>query len=116
MKLFGRFTIARENAVEAPNEFKGDPVSNPFVDRSYAFVIGHTWVIGTNMANRAFLGETVQKLSFPNSYNPKNDYNPDGSTYYTFGTGIGAALSSSLYLQPSFSARRIPYPDPERRL
>jgi hypothetical protein len=110
MKFFARFTIARENAVSAPNEFQGDPVTSPSVDRSYAFVIGHTWVIGNNMVNRVILGETVQKLAFPDAYNPKNDYNPDGSTYYTFGTGIGAALASSLYLQPSFSARRIPIP------
>jgi hypothetical protein len=110
MKMFARFTIARENAVEAPNEFAGDPITSPLIDRSYAFVIGHNWVIGSNKTNRAFIGETVQKLDFPNSYNPKNAYNPDGSTFYTFGTGIGAALASSLYLQPNFQARRIPIP------
>jgi Carboxypeptidase regulatory-like domain len=111
MKFFARFTIARENAVVNPNEFAGDPVTNPEIDRSYAFVIGHDWVIGSDMVNRVILGETVQKLNFPNSYNPTNAYNPaPGSTFYTFGTGIGAALASSLYLQPSFSARRIPIP------
>ena len=110
MKFFARFTITRENGVENPNEFNGDPVTNPLVDRSYAFVIGQSWVIGNTKTNRIVLGETVQKLNFPNAYNPKNDYNPDGPTYYTFGTGIGAALASGLYLQPSFSARRIPIP------
>jgi hypothetical protein len=110
MKFFARFTIARENTVNAPNEFGGDPVTDPEVDRSYAFVIGHDWVIGSNKVNRVILGETVQKLSFPNAYNPKNAYNPDGSTFYTFGTGLGAALASSLYLQPTFQARRIPIP------
>jgi hypothetical protein len=104
MKLFGRFTISRENAVENPNEFAGDPATNPFVDRSYAFVIGHNWVIGDSMTNRFYLGETVQKLSFPNSYNPL------GSTFYTFGDGADQALSSSLYLNPSAQARRIPIP------
>ena len=111
MKFFARFTIARENAVVNPNEFGGDPVTNPEVDRSYSFVIGHDWVIGSNKVNRVILGETVQKLNFPNSYNPTNAYNPaPESTFYTFGTGIGAALASPLYLQPSFSARRIPIP------
>jgi carboxypeptidase family protein len=110
MKAFARFTIARENAVEFPNEFAGDPVTDPIIDRSYAFVIGHDWVIGSNKTNRIVLGETVQKLNFPNDYNPKNAYNPDGSTFYTFGTGIGQALASSLYLQPNFQARRIPIP------
>ncbi|MGD0547865.1 MAG: TonB-dependent receptor, partial [Terracidiphilus sp.] len=110
MKAFARFTITRENAVENPNEFAGDPVTNPLVDRSYAFVIGHTWLIGNDMTNRIVLGETVQKLGFPNTYNPLNAYNPTGSTFYTFGTGVGAALASSLYLQPSNQARRIPIP------
>jgi hypothetical protein len=111
MKAFARFTIARENAVSAPNEFPGDPVTDPSIDRSYAFVIGHDWVIGSNKTNRIILGENVQKLAFPNNYNPTNAYNPaPGSTFYTFGSGTGAALASSLYLQPNFSARRIPIP------
>jgi hypothetical protein len=110
MKAFARFTIARQNAVINPNEFASDPVTNPQIDRSYAFVLGHDWVIGSNKTNRVILGETVQKLDFPNDYNPKNAYNPDGSTFYTFGTGLGQALASSLYLQPNFQARRIPIP------
>ena len=66
-------------------------------------------MIGSNKTNRVILGETVQKLTFPNNYNPKNAYNPDGSTFYTFGTGIGAALSSSLYLQPTFQRAASPF-------
>jgi hypothetical protein len=104
MKLFARFTIARENAVQNPNEFAGDPATDPFVDRSYSFVVGHTWVIGSNKTNQVTLGETVQKLSFPNSYNP------DGSTFFTFSDGTGPALASSLYLNPNAQARRIPIP------
>ncbi len=65
MKIFGRFTIARENAVENPNQFAGDPPTSPFIDRSYAFVLGHNWVIGANKTNRIFAGETVQKYSLP---------------------------------------------------
>ena len=102
MKVFARFTIARENAVNAPNEFAGDPVTDPVIDRSYAFVLGHTWVIGSNKVNRAILGETVQKLSFP------NNFNPDGTTFFTFSDGIGTALASSEYLNPNAQARRIP--------
>ncbi len=110
MKAFVKFNISRENKVQDPNEFAGDPVTNPFVDRSYSFVVGHTWIFGANKTNRVILGETVQKWSFPNSYNPTNAYNPQGSTFYTFGTGIGQALASSLYLQPSNQARRVPIP------
>ncbi len=104
MKLFARFTIARENAVQNPNEFAGDPPTDPVIDRSYAFVVGHTWVIGGNKTNQVTLGETVQKLSFPNTNNP------DGSTFFTFSDGTGPALASSLYLNPNSQARRIPVP------
>jgi hypothetical protein len=104
MKLFARFTMVRENATEFPNEFAGDPATDPLIDRTYAFVVGHTWVIGANKTNRFTLGETVQKLSFPNTYNP------DGSTFFTFDDGTGPALASSLYLNPNSQARRVPIP------
>ncbi len=101
-KLYARFTIARENATNALNEFSGDPSTDPVVDRSYAFVIGHDWQIGSNKFNQLFIGETVQKLSFP------NNFNPDGSTFFTFGDGTQAALASSLYLNPNAQSRRVP--------
>ena len=104
MNLWGRFTIARENSVQNPNAFAGDPATNPFIDRTYSFVIGHNWVIGSNKTNRVFIGETVQKNSFPNSYNPT------GSTFFTFSDGTGPALASSLYLNPNAQARRVPIP------
>jgi len=104
-KIFGRFSIVRENAVEYPNQFAGDPATDPFLDKSYAFVIGHTWVIGSSKTNRVFLGETVQKLSFPNTFNP------DGSTFFTFGDGADSVpVPSSLYLNPNSQARRVPIP------
>ncbi len=104
MKLFARVTISRENNVNLPNEFPGDPVTDPFIDRSYGFVLGHTWVIGDNITNRIVYGETVEKYSFPNTYNP------DGTAFYTFSDGTGAGLASSLYLNPAGQARRIPVP------
>ncbi len=104
MNIFGRFTIVRENAVENPNEFAGDPATNPLIDRTYSFVLGHNWTIGNNKTNHIFAGETVQKLSFPNSYNPS------GSTFLTFSDGTGPALASSLYLNPNAQARRVPIP------
>jgi Carboxypeptidase regulatory-like domain len=104
MKMFARFTISRENSTENPNEFAGDPPSNPFIDRTYAFVIGHTWVIGANKTNQVILGEVVQKYSFPNTFNPT------GTTFFTFSDGTQAGLASSLYLNPTFQSRRIPIP------
>jgi hypothetical protein len=104
MNLWGRFTIVRENAVENLNAFAGDPATSPVIDRTYSFVIGHNWVIGTNKTNRIFAGQTVQKLSFPRTFNPS------GSTFLTFGDGTGPSLTSSLYLNPNAQARRVPIP------
>jgi Carboxypeptidase regulatory-like domain len=102
MKLWGRFSISRENATENLNEFAGDPASNPSIDRSYGFVVGHDWTIGSNKSNQLFLGETLQNNSFPNTFNP------DGGNFFTFGDGTQAALASSLYLNPAAQSRRIP--------
>jgi len=102
MNLWGRFSITRDQAVNQPNEFPGDPVTSPQTDRSYAFVIGHTWVIGQNKTNRVFLGEVVQKVANPISYNPT------GSTAYTFGDGADQSLTSNPYIWPGATARRVP--------
>ena len=101
-KFFARFNISREDRTQNLIEFPGDPPTDLFQDRSYAFVIGHNWVIGGNKTNRVFLGETVEKYGFP------NDFNPLKSTFFTFGDGADQALASSPYLNPSSSARRIP--------
>jgi hypothetical protein len=104
MKMFARFTISRENSVNAVNEFAGDPETSPFVDRSYAFVIGHTWQIGANKVNQFFIGETVQKNYFPITFNP------DTNNWYATGDGTGPSLTSTLYLQPNAQSRRVPIP------
>ncbi len=105
MKLFARFTIVRNDAVETANQFPTDPgITNPFVDRTYAFVIGHNWVIGGTKTNRVWIGETVQKLSFPNTLDPT------GSTFYTFSDGVGQAVADSFYHDPNVQARRVPVP------
>jgi hypothetical protein len=104
MKVFARFTIARQNATNIVNEFSGDPATDNQVDRTYAFVIGHTWTIGSNKTNQLILGETVQKLNYPNSFNP------DGTSWLAFGDGTGPSLTSTLYLNPNVQSRRIPIP------
>jgi Carboxypeptidase regulatory-like domain len=102
MKLFARFSISREDSIFQPNEFPGDPVTSPLSDRSYAFVVGHDWVIGQNKTNRFFVGDVVQKLGFPISYNP------DGTTAFTFSDGADQGLASNPYIWPDAQARRIP--------
>jgi hypothetical protein len=102
MKFFAKFTITKETAVEAPNEFPGDPLTSPFTDQSYNFVIGHDWMIASNKTNHIFIGDVVQKLAFPVTYNPT------GSTAYTFGDGADQGLASNPYIWPGASARRVP--------
>ena len=104
MKMFARFTITRRTAVNQLNQFNDPVISNPVVDRSYAFVIGHNWVIGGNKTNRLYLGETVQKLTYP------NNLNPTGSTSYTFADGVGQSIADGFYHTPSSQARRVPVP------
>ena len=103
-KMFVRFTIAREDSVESAVAWPGDPATSPFEDRSYAWVIGHSWVIGTHKTNRVWLGETVEKFAFPNLYNPM------GSNAFTFSDGADQSMTSDLYTWPSAQARRIPVP------
>jgi hypothetical protein len=103
MKLFGRFTLSRENEIQTPVQFAGDPVTNPFIDRSYAYVIGHTWSIGANKVNQFSYGDTITKYNFANTFDPT------GTTDFAFGGG-GTAFLSAPYSSPSSQKRRVPIP------
>ena len=104
MKFFARFTIARENATESAIQFPGDPVTSPFIDRSYAFVVGQDWTISSNKVNRFFYGETVQKYAFPNTYNPQ------GINPLTFGDGTTTLISDAYSSPVNAQSRRVPIP------
>jgi len=106
MKMFAKFSINRENSVYNPNQFATDPPTSQFIDRSYSFVVGHTWLMNSHITNRLTLGEVVQKVGFLTSWNP----NPSGTTSYTFADGTGPALVSPFYLAPTQQARRVPVP------
>jgi hypothetical protein len=75
-KLFGRFTITRQDAVHDLPEFPTDPSTHPQIDRSYAYVINHSWNIGANKVNSFYYGDTISKLSFPDLYNPLGENQP----------------------------------------
>jgi hypothetical protein len=68
-KLFGVGKVNRENAVESAPQFPGDQPA-PFIDRSYTWVVGHTWQIGSNKVNQIAVGDTVSDLNFPIPTNP----------------------------------------------
>ena len=107
MKLFGRGTVARVNTTQTAIQFPGDPVTSPFVDRSYAWVVGHNWAISNTKVNQVSYGETVADFSFPNTYNPT------GITQYGIfgGNGSGGSILSSPYASAiNAQARNYPIP------
>lgn len=97
-RLFGRFTIDRNDAINQLPQFKTDPVTHPFTDRSYGYVISHVWTIGANKVNQFYYGDTVSKYDFPDTYNPT------GANQYSF-TGFSGPLTNY-----NGQKRRIPVP------
>jgi hypothetical protein len=101
-KLWGRVTFSRVNQTQNPIQFPGDPQTFPFLDKSYAWVVGHTWAIGSNKTNTASYGETVTNWDFPNTYNP------NGVNQYSFGgNGSGGTIFSAPYASASNAQNRI---------
>jgi len=98
-RIFGRFTINRRDAINALPEFKTDPVTHPFTDRSYGYVVSHVWAIGANKVNQFYYGDTISKYNFPDTYNPT------GANQYSF-TGL-----SGPYTTFDGQTRRIPVPE-----
>jgi hypothetical protein len=107
MKLFGRGTFTRTNATESAIQFPGDPVTSPFQDQSYAWVVSHIWTISANKVNQAYYGEVFENYNFPNTYNPT------GATQFgTFGgNGTGGAIMTSPYAS-AINAQGRTYPIP----
>ncbi len=97
-RIFGRVTITRENAINGLPEFPTDPVTHPFTDESYGYVVSHVWAIGPNKVNQFYFGDTVSKYDFPDVFNPT------GANQYSF-TGL-----SGPYTDFDGQKRRIPVP------
>jgi hypothetical protein len=97
-RIFGRFTITRRNTIESAPEFPTDPVTHPFLDHSYSYVVSHVWNIGKNKVNQFYYGDNISKLSFP------DEYNPTGANQYSF-SGL-----SGPYTAYDSQQRRVPIP------
>ena len=75
-KIFGRLTVTRRDSTNSVQLFPGDQDQVQFQDRSYAFAIGHSWVISPRFFNQATVGVSrsqnffvpAQSPSFPNSF------------------------------------------------
>jgi hypothetical protein len=92
LKIFGRGTFVRVNALDNPKLFPEDPIgSYPLYDRSYSWVVGYNWQISNSMLNQAYAGETREDRDFKVAYNPMGDnqYQFDG-VYFAYGPGYGS--------------------------
>jgi hypothetical protein len=98
-KIFGRFTINRDNGLQNFSEFDTDPLTHPAIDRDYAYVVSHTWTIGSNKVNQFYYGDTIEKFATPDLYNPT------GANQYSF-TGIDGP-----YTAYDGQQRRVPNPE-----
>jgi hypothetical protein len=107
MKLFGKGSFTRTNGTQAAIRFPGDPETFPFLDKSYTWVVGHTWTINSNMVNQASFGEVFEDFAFPNTFNPT------GITQYITmgGNGTGGAILSAPY-PSAINAQDRTYPIP----
>ncbi len=79
LSLYARLILTRRNATQNLVNFPGDPVTSPFVDRSYSYAAGGTWVINSRMTDHFTYGKTEANYNFPNSYNPQ------GSSLVSYG-------------------------------
>jgi hypothetical protein len=111
MKLFGRFSILRDNGGDdtnfsAPIQFPGDPLTHSIVDHSWAWVVGHTWTISNTKVNQFTVGETRSVLGFPTTFNPTgiNQYN------LLMNNGQGSAGITQPFSDGSSQARVVPIP------
>jgi hypothetical protein len=73
MKLFGKGSFTRTTGTQGAIQFPGDPPTYLFKDQSYAWVVGHSWTIGTNKLNQFNVGETFENYRFDKTYNPQGD-------------------------------------------
>ena len=92
-KLFARGSVVSQREGDdinynAPIQFPGDPTTRSIDDASWAWVVGHTWVIGNNKTNQASYGETISRLNFPSLYNPT------GALDWSFGPLTNPYLSN----------------------
>jgi hypothetical protein len=101
-RIWGKVQFSRVNESNCCDQFAGDPETYPFFDKSYQWVIGHNWAIGSNKTNQAWYGTVVTNWDFPNTYNPT------GQNQYSFGgNGSGGYILSAPYASAVNAQNRI---------
>lgn len=99
--LFGKFNIVRENDTQVVQQFPGDPPAQLFQDKTYTYVIGHTWTINSRNINSATFGVTRQLENFPAGPNAF----PTFPNEFTYGPYSGAFFSNF-----NIQSRTVPVP------
>ncbi len=101
-KVWGKVAFSRVNQTRCCIQFPGDPETYAFFDKSYQWVVGHTWAIGTNKTNQAWYGTAVTNWNFP------RPYDPTGANNYSFGgNGTGGTILDAPYASVSNAQSRI---------
>ncbi|QNI37056.1 carboxypeptidase-like regulatory domain-containing protein [Edaphobacter albus] len=104
IRLWGRGTVSRENAVNAVQQFPGDPDATDFIDRSYAYVGGIDWQVSSNKFNQFTYGSTVQ------DYNFTQPTNKLGIDQLNFSTGSITFLDRPYSSPINAQGRHVPIP------
>lgn len=72
MKIFGRGSVVRADAAGVAQQFPTVPVLvEPSRDRTFSWVVSHTWQLGANKVNQITIGETNEQPSQFVAYNPQ---------------------------------------------
>lgn len=91
-KVFGRWNVARRIQTDTVNtvaaQFPGDPEPGQIIVKDYAWVVGHTWVLSSNIVNQTTVGVTRSGLAFPNNFEPAFPQT------FTFGAGLSAPYAT----------------------
>lgn len=74
-KVFGRFTTVRREASDVVNtarqiQFPDDKGGPLRIDKSFSWVVGHSWNISPSVFNKITIGSANQKFDFPNTLSP----------------------------------------------
>ena len=64
-RAFGRLSLTRNSQTNGLELFPGDGDSQVLNDKSYQFVVGHSWVINPSLTNQATVGVSRQLWDFP---------------------------------------------------
>ncbi|MDD5544233.1 MAG: carboxypeptidase-like regulatory domain-containing protein [Acidobacteriia bacterium] len=101
-KIFGRFNIIQGgNGTQVVQQFPDQPTPEFFVDKSYSWAIGHTYVINASTVNQFTAGISRQNNQFNTTFLPSF---PNSIGFGPF-SGAFPGLSSQSRIVPTWTFR-----------